>query len=135
MVGPPSTFARDAGGKAASMAHPRDPLTTPVSSSEQTGCLAALVRLAWLIGGGAALAILTLFIARTGRLSGLDLVFWVVVILMAVVRFVDITRFGGLTSDGEPATARTWRRYVLRLVLIAGGLWALAHTVLPHIAP
>jgi hypothetical protein len=119
----------------ATMTHPRDSQLTSDSPSGQTGCVAALLRLFWLAGGGAALAIVTLFIARTGTFGGFDAAFWGIVVSMATVRFVDISRFGGLTADGEPATFRVWRRYVVRLVLVAVGLWGLAHTVLPHVAP
>ncbi len=117
------------------MARPRQSHPVPESSPETIGCLAALTRLAWLVGGGAALAILALLIARAGTFGSLDIAFWGTVVFMVVLRLIDITRYGGLTSNGEPATMQTWRRYLFRLLFIAGGLWGLAHIVLPHIVP
>lgn len=101
----------------------------------QIGCLAALTRLAWLVGGVGILAILTIVIARRAAFSVVDVIFWTVVLLVAAVRLVDITRFNGETADGEPATVATWRRYVVTLVAVAGVAWGLAHTVLPQIVP
>ena len=116
------------------MAPARDP--QPIETScEQMGCLGGLVRLAWLIGGGAALAMLALSIARRGSFSVLDVAYWLVVVVTAIVRLIDITRFHGKTADLEPATMATWRRYVVKLALISAGVWALAHFVLPPLVP
>jgi hypothetical protein len=114
------------------MARPRNLQPAPESPAETIGCLAALTRMAWLVFGGVALAILSLLIAREGEYSLLDFAYWGVVVVMAVMRLVDITHYQGLTSTGEPATLRTWRRYLLVLVVSTGALWAAAHLVLTH---
>ena len=41
----------------------------------------------------------------------LDAAVLITVGLMIGARRVDITRFGGRTSDGEPATLSDWRRH------------------------
>lgn len=112
--------------------HAPQPVETP---PRQIGCLAAITRLAWLVGSVGALAILTIVIARRATFSALDAVFWGVVLLTALIRLIDITRFAGETADGETATMATWRRYVVRLVAGAGVAWGLAHTLLPPIVP
>jgi len=40
---------------------------------------------------------------------------------------VDISRLGGQTVFGQPATLRDWRRYVLMLGAISLAIWGLAH--------
>jgi hypothetical protein len=48
---------------------------------------------------------------------------------MAVARYVDIVRFQGMTSEGEPATVGHFWRYAVILTLVAGAAWAAAHLV------
>jgi hypothetical protein len=93
------------------------------------GCLAGLVRFIWLIAGNGALCLLIIFIFEEKAASGLDVAFWTIVASLIAVRYIDITRLNGLTSDGEPATLQHWRRYALVLLAIAGTGWALAHGI------
>jgi len=113
------------------MSRNRNEIVPPV---EYTGCLAGIVRILWLEVGNAALLLLTVLITEQRALSGLDISFWAIVAALIIVRYIDITRLNGLTSDGEPASLRHWRRYALLLVLIAGGAWALAHWVARFLA-
>ncbi len=48
---------------------------------------------------------------------------------MALARYVDIVRFQGTTSDGEPATVGHFWRYVVMVTLVAGAAWGAAHLV------
>lgn len=97
--------------------------------TEYTGCLSGIVRFIWLMAGNAALFLLTALIVQRKALSSLDIAFWVIVCAVILIRFIDITRMHGLTADGDPASLQHWRRYVLRLLLIGGGVWVLAHGV------
>lgn len=112
------------------MTEPKSLTTSNPSDREPKGCLGAIVRLSWLAVGSGALFVLTLVIGKSGRLSALDALYWVVVAGMIALRHIDITRLGGLTSDCGPATLRDWRRYVVRLLGTAGVLWVSAHTFL-----
>jgi hypothetical protein len=106
-----------------------DQTTQGLPTTEQTGCLGAVIRLVWLAVGNAALLFLAVAIAQRRALLALDLTFWAIVVGLVVLRYIDITRFGGLTTDGKPASLQHWRRYLVLLLLVAGGLWALAHGV------
>jgi hypothetical protein len=73
-----------------------------------------------------------LYIAMSGRgwrLSLVDVVFWAATVSLLVARFLDISWYRGATSMGEPATMAHWRRYAVRLLLLAVTLWVGAHFV------
>lgn len=105
-----------------------------VHPTEYTGCLTGVVRVIWLMVGNAALLLLTILIIEEKALSGLDIAFWAIVLGLILLRYIDITRMNGLTADGEPASLQHWRRYVFLLLLIAGGVWVLAHGVTRFLA-
>jgi hypothetical protein len=86
------------------------------------------------MAGNAALLMLTILIIEEEALSGLDIAFWAIVVALIILRYIDITRMNGLTSEGEPASLQHWRRYALLLLLIAGGVWVLAHGVTRFLA-
>ena len=105
-----------------------------IPPARQTGCLAGIVRIIWLVVGNAALLLLTILITERRSLSGLDIAFWAIVVALILLRYIDITRLNGLTANGEPASLQDWRRYVLLLLLIAGGVWVLAHGITRFLA-
>ncbi len=104
---------------------PQEPSPPPAQAS----FLALMIRLTWMLFGNAALALLAVHLAKTGSFSTIDLLFWAVVAMMVGVRYIDVTRFGGLTTEGEPASLRHWQRYTGYLLAAAAGLYALAHAV------
>ena len=120
MVGPPSDAA-----EATMSQHPQQPRP----ESTPTGCLSALVRLAWMAVGNLALALLAIVVIQAGTFSVADLFFWTVVAALVVIRYIDITRLGGLTASCEPASMRHWYQYTGYLLAASAGLWALAQTV------
>ena len=93
-----------------------------------SGCF---VWLAWMFGGNTILMALTILIARGARwtLTYKDLAFWGVVGLIVLLRHIDLKRFSGRTADGERATPRHFRRYVVGLVGLWSVLWALGHSL------
>lgn len=97
-----------------------------VGQDRAAGCL---LRLFWMAFGNLALLMLALVIFQRGGFSLLDGVYWAVVVAPAGARYTDIGRFGGLTTSGEPATMRHFRRYVIGLVLLAAGCWASVHVL------
>jgi len=97
--------------------------------AEQMGCLGLVIRLTWLAAGNIALVILALLIGQRGVFSGLDVAFWLVAVGLIAARHFDITRLNGQTKDGEPATLKHWRRYVVRLLLVSTVIWGAAHAL------
>jgi hypothetical protein len=91
------------------------------------GCAGLVLRLAWFPAGHLALVIFALLIAQRGRFSIFDGAYWLTIALILGLRWVDVSRFGGLTRDGDAATLRDWRRHVVLLVLIGGGIWSVIH--------
>ena len=89
--------------------------------TEEVGCLGAVVRLVWLAAGYAALLFLAIFIAHGRGRAALDLVFWAIVLGLVAIRHIDITRLGGLTKDGDPASLQHWRKYVVFLLAVSAG--------------
>jgi hypothetical protein len=79
--------------------------------------------------GNVALFMLLILIARNKALSlsVCDLGLWGLAAAMAAVRYLDITRLGGQTTEGEPATLAHWRRYTLGLAAVTGFLWITGH--------
>jgi hypothetical protein len=84
-----------------------------------------------MFAGNIALAVCAVLIAapREGWLSGADAAFWAVAAGVAAVRYLDISRLGGQTATGAPASPAHWRRYAWALAAVAAGLWLLAHLV------
>jgi hypothetical protein len=56
----------------------------------------------------------------------MDAVFWMLTLGLVAVRYIDIARCKGLTSTGEPATLQHWRRYSVRLLVVAAVLYVSA---------
>lgn len=108
------------------MPQPSSPSSPP---AEGMGCIAGLVRVTWLLFGNVVPVFLAVFIAEKDGFSILDIFYWAAVAGLLLVRYIDITRLGGLTGDGEPATLRHWKRYAVRLVPVFAGVWVIAHLV------
>lgn len=58
-----------------------------------------------------------------------SVLFWSFVAALVAGRYVDITRCGGTTAEGEPATLAHWRSYAIRVVIVSAVLWGLARFV------
>jgi len=100
-------------------------------SSQQGGCIGIILRTLWLIAGNVGLAVLVLFIVldRHPLFALHDFLFWGIVILLIIIRYVDIAYFHGSDSYGDPATIQHWRRYTALLLAISLAGWALAHGI------
>lgn len=97
---------------------------TPPPESRPLGCL---LRMFWMAAGNLALVMTVVLIVQRRAFSVLDGVYWVIVAALIAVRYVDITRFDGLTASAEPATLRDLGRYALGLVVTAATVWLMAH--------
>ncbi len=90
-----------------------------------SGCL---VRLLWMLLGNIVLAASAMSIShRTTFFSGADLVFWVTVVTIIWLRYIDIARFHGQTVTGAPANMSQWRRYCVLMAAVAFAIWIIAH--------
>jgi hypothetical protein len=90
------------------------------------GCL---LRLFWTVAGNLALLAMVFSISTQQGFTLFDGVYWVVVTALVGARYLEITRFGGLTVEGTPATMTHFRRYATRLFLVALGLWVGTHVI------
>lgn len=96
------------------------------------GGMGCLTRILWMVVGNLVLIFSASFIARGhyASFSGADMVFWITMALLVLLRYADIARFHGTTAQGnQPATMAHWRRYVVGLVVVAALLWILAHGI------
>lgn len=96
------------------------------SLSEPTGCLPVLLRTTWLMWGNFALLLCAAFVAQGIAPPLADLLFLLVAAGVIGIRYLDIARYHGSTSDGEPATLAHWRRYAIAMVLVSAVLWTFA---------
>ena len=103
--------------------------TQDIPPPTPAGFLSLFVRLIWMFVGNASLALLAVLIVQAGSFSAIDVVFWAVAVGMVGARYIDVTRFGGLTAEGEPASLRHWRRYAGYLLAASAGVYVLAHLV------
>lgn len=89
--------------------------------------LAGLARLTWMAIGNIALVVLALGIAvrPPWTFTWRDAAFAAALVGVLAVRYFDVTRLGGRTADGDPATMGDYRRWALGLVAIGGVAWTL----------
>lgn len=97
--------------------------------TEPTGCLPALLRLTWMMLGNLALILCAAFVAKRTAPVVMDIAFFAVAGGLIAVRYVDITKFKGQTSEALPATLATWRRYAVLVAIISIGLWGVARVI------
>ena len=102
------------------------------SQTESMGFLPLLLRLIWMGFGYVALFLCWALVAKGTAPVVMDIIFFVVAIGLIVVRYVDITKFKGQTSEGKPATLAHWRRYAVLMTVISAGLWVLARIAYSH---
>lgn len=97
------------------------PCEKPNSGS---GCL---LRLYWMFGGNIILFFLAILIAdkRFPFPSLPDLAYWIIVLTLFAVRYVDIRYMQGETAEGKTASMKDFRSYVLILVIASCLVWLL----------
>ena len=81
--------------------------------------------------GNLVLAFCIIFIVQNGGgfLQTADWVFWIVLVSLVLIRYVDIRFLDGCTGAGEPASIAHWIRYATWLVACSTAVWVLAHVV------
>lgn len=96
------------------------------SDSESTSLGALLLRLTWMAFGNIVLMICAALVSKGTAPVLTDVLFFATAVGLVVVRYVDITRFGGQTSEGEPATLADWRKYAIGVSIVSLVIWGLA---------
>jgi len=104
----------------------------PVETGAGQGCLPMVARLFWMVGGNIALLACAGLMAQGADRGLVDGLYFAAAAAMIGVRYLDITRFQGQTSDGQPASLADFRRYAALMVVVAAGVYALARYVLPR---
>jgi len=107
------------------------PAPSSNSIDKQRGLSALFARLFWMLLGNFALLICAakIFMDRNVSIRASDIVFWCVVLVMIVVRFLDIKYLEGQTATGAPATIKHWQKYAFILLIAAVVIWSAAHAV------
>jgi hypothetical protein len=107
-------------------AHSHTTTTTTTDQPQTPRRRSVFLRVYWMLLGAAALFTLGLIVLRGGHsvTSVPSLGMWVVAASMIAARWLDITRFDGLTAEGEAATPSHLRSYALGVAVITAGLWA-----------
>jgi hypothetical protein len=99
--------------------------------NDQTTGLSIITRLFWMFFGNAVLFISTVFIVehKGGMFHTADVFFWITIITLIFVRYLDIKFCGGLTATGNPASIAHWSKYAILLLIFSTSVWAIAHAV------
>jgi hypothetical protein len=90
-----------------------------------------LARAFWMMIGNAILifSAISIFQRKSGAWAWgvADVVFWGTVVAIAIVRYLDIRIWKGLTAMGTPATKTDLKKHWFMLGIFSTVLWALAH--------
>jgi len=98
----------------------------------QSSLLAFIARIWWMFLGNVIPAFCLVFIYDNTRgfFQAADIVFWVTVASLVLVRYLDIRFLNGRTASGDaPASIRHWVKYTVLLLACSAGVWALAHAL------
>ena len=97
----------------------------------QGGFLSILARLYWMALGNVVLILSSVSILqhKGEMLNAADVVFWITVPALIVVRYLDIKLWDGQTAMGTPATMAHWKKYSTMLLACSAAVWVLCHAV------
>jgi hypothetical protein len=96
-------------------------------SSPTTPLTPTFLRLYWMVVGNAITVVLWINIAFNlmPQFKTFSVLFFLNIAGMITARYTDIRYHNGETSNGDPATMGHWKKYVIILSIVAGGLWIL----------
>ena len=102
---------------------------------EKISFLASMVRFTWRILGNILLFIILLLMVfgYQGESNALDIIFWLVVAGLVLIRYIDIKVFHEQSADNKPITLKDWIRYSIGLILMSGFFWVLARAIFMRI--
>jgi hypothetical protein len=101
------------------------------SSSKQDSILGLLARVFWMLYGNLIpmISIIVILQHKGSMFHAADLVFWITIAALILVRYLDIKFWGGMTAAGGPATMADWNRYTAALLIGSAAVWVLSHVV------
>ena len=104
---------------------------TEPAASKQDSIAGVLARVFWMLIGNGVLAIsmISILLHEGSMFHAADLVFWITIAAIVLVRYLDIKFWGGMTAAGGPATMANWNRYAAALLIGSAAVWALSHVV------
>jgi len=104
---------------------------TEPATSKQDSIAGLLARIFWMLIGNMVLAIsMIIIIQHKGSMfHAADLVFWITIAAIILVRYLDIKFWGGLTAAGGPATIANWNRYAAALLIGSAVVWVVLHGI------
>ena len=105
--------------------------STEPATNKQDSIAGLLARIFWMPIGSMVLAISMIIILqhKGSMFHAADLVFWVTIAAIILVRYLDIKFWGGMTAAGGPATMANWNRYAAALLIGSAAVWVLFHVV------
>jgi hypothetical protein len=88
-----------------------------------------MVRLSWVFAGPVVLVGYLAWLLRSdvAATAPASLLFWAVVGLLVLARFVDVTHFRGETSTGTKATLADAKRFAATVVGLSAAAWVGVH--------
>ena len=98
-------------------------------SQKSSGGAAFLVRISWFAVIPVALFFIFVYIIKEHATfpSVLDAVYWVLVLALSAIRFMDVRYLGGETGEGKPATMKDWRRFSIIIAAVSLPACIVAH--------
>jgi hypothetical protein len=102
-----------------------------MGNQEITSLLGILGRVIWIMLGPLLLVLMTFLIIETGNgwLTAADFAFLSILAGMMLGRWLEFHAGNPQTAEGEPATARDLRRYLIGTTIIGLGVWAIANVI------
>ncbi|MGB8225433.1 MAG: hypothetical protein WCE45_01005 [Sedimentisphaerales bacterium] len=85
----------------------------------------------WTLLGNAVLffTAISIFQHKGEILHTADIVFWVTVAVLIIVRYLDIKFWNGLTVTGLPASMAHWQKYAAVLLICSTIIWGILHAI------
>ncbi|MCX5635527.1 MAG: hypothetical protein NTW55_06805 [Planctomycetota bacterium] len=101
------------------------------ATNKQDSIAGLLARIFWMLIGNMVLVIsMIITLQHKGSMfHAADLVFWITIAALILVRYLDIKFWGGMTAAGGPATIANWNRYAVALLTGSTAVWIIFHAI------
>jgi len=102
-----------------------------MSFTGSNSAAAAFGRVYWLMIGPMLLLLLAFHIARTGDgwLTTADYVFWGMLAVLPLARWLEFRGGHPKTNTGEPASDTELQRYFVMAPLVGAAIWVISHLI------
>jgi hypothetical protein len=100
------------------------------SKSEEVTSLGGMVaRIYWMLIGHSAIIFSAMYIASGKSPIITNTVFFLLVMSLILIRFIDIKIYKGQTAEGEPATMKHWQRFTAIVLGYSSAIWLLVFLI------